>query len=431
MRRLRWFGLSPSLSWALYDFANSAFATTVIAGFFPVFLEKYWALHADRQTAFAWLGWVNGGLALLIALLAPLLGAYADQVHHRKAVVGVFCVLGAVATAALASVGRGNVWLALLIYSLAGLGFSAGNIFYNALLPSVTSPNSYDRVSAWGYALGYLGGGLLFAVNVAMVIRPGWFGLSDASAAIRISFLLVGIWWLAFSLPLFLVVRESGWPVRQRSGPANPVLRSARSLWKTARQMRKQPQILWFLVAYWCYIDGVNSVYRMAVGYGLAIGLPTAALLGALLLTQFVAFPAAIIYGRFGERIGTRWAILFGIGIYLIVVVAASGITRSWQFFALAIAVGMVQGGVQSLSRSLYARLIPPQKSAQYFSFYGFIGRFSAVLGPLLIAITESLTGNARWAIATVAILFAFGGIGLWRMPTRIGFRDENLERPT
>lgn len=415
MRKFDWrLGLGrEAWAWASYDFANSVFATTVIAGFFPVFLDRYWRGSLSHGEAFAVLAWVNAAVAFVIAVSAPVMGAVADCGAHRKRFVAAFLCLGVAATIALALPGKGQGLIALALFGAGSLGFVGGNIFYDALLPHVAGPGQLDRVSALGYAVGYVGGGLLLAVNLVMIDKPHWLGLADATAGVKAAFISAGVWWGLFALLMLFGVRE------KRTG-----LETGRALVAGLHQfraivlrLRTLPVLLGFLVVYWCYIDGVNSVFRLAVGFGLAVGLPAGALLLALLVTQFVAFPAALAFGWLGERWGPRAGITLGLVVYIAVVSYAAFITRPWQFFLLAIMVGLVQGGTQSLSRSLYARLVPRAESAAFFGFYGLMGKFSAVLGPLIVGVVQTLTGSPRLAVAAIMILFVIGLVGLWVLP--------------
>jgi MFS transporter, UMF1 family len=286
------------------------------------------------------------------------------------------------------------------------MAFTAANSLYDSLLVDVASPATYDRVSAFGYALGYLGGALLFTLNVFMVAKPAVFGLASAQAAMQVSFLLVALWWLLFSLPLGLWVRDDP---RREGGPgalASGFSELARSL----RAVRQHPALWRFLIAYWLYIDGVYTIIKMAVDYGLSIGLGTQDLIQAILVTNFVAFPAALGFGRLADRIGPRAGIFIGLVVYLLVTLAASFITTPAQFYALAAAVGLVQGGVQSLSRSLFARLVPAGHSAGYFGFYNMLGKFAAILGPVLAGTATLITGHQRFGILSLCVLFLAGG---------------------
>ena len=399
------------MAWAMYDWANSAYATTVMAGFFPTFFRQYWSSGAEATTTTWRLGLANGVAGFLIAVLAPLLGALADRSMRRKQFMFGWTVFGALATMAMFLVGQGHWVLAALCFCCGTLGFNGGIVFNDALITHVAEPRDYDRVSALGYACGYLGGGLLFALNVAMTVKPAWFGLSGAADAVRWSFLTVGVWWIVFTLPAMRWVHERG------SADSHASLAdSLRELRRTIRAIAGYRPLWLFLLAYWLYIDGVNTVIKMAVDFGLSLGLPAASLLGALLLTQFVAFPAAIAFGHYGSRYGARRAVLLGIAVYAGLSLYALWLHTVAEFWVMAVVVGLVQGGVQSLSRSLYARYVPAGKSAEYFGFYNMVGKFATVLGPVLIGLTASLTGDARHAIASVALLFIAGGVLLWRV---------------
>lgn len=405
----RWYLRRPVLAWAFYDWANSAFATTVMAGFFPAFFRQYWSLGSDVTTATLRLGLANGLAGFIVAVLAPMLGIFADRSARRRWFLLSWTLLGVLATGALYGVGQGQWGMAAGLFVLATMGFNGAIVFYDALLLQVAEPAEYDRVSAYGYALGYLGGGLLFAINVLMTLHPAWFGLSSTALAVQFSFVTVAVWWLVFSIPLALGVRES--PVMPRAG------RSAwRELYSTLREIGQQRSLWMFLLAYWLYIDGVNTVIKMAVDYGGALGLPTSGLMAALLLTQFVAFPAALAYGSIGNRVGARPAILAGLLVYIGLTIAATKLNSIAGFFALAVVVGLVQGGVQSLSRSLFGQFVPPGKSAEYFGFYNMLGKFATVLGPVLIGVTASVTHSPRSGIGSVALLFVAGAVLLWRV---------------
>ena len=403
-----------AISWAFYDWANSAFATTVIAGFFPIFFKQYWSAEASVTESTFWLGAANSLASLVIVLLAPLLGAIADRGGARKRFLLAFAALGIVMTGALYGVGQGEWVWAVTCYILALIGFSAGNIFYDALLVGVAGERKLDIVSALGYSLGYLGGGLLFALNVLMTLYPGWFGLADAAAGVRVSFVTVALWWALFSIPLLLFVSEPPAPGRV-SGLA-AIRAGLAQLRGTFREIRRLRVVGAFLLAYWLYIDGVDTVIHMAVDYGLALGFPSDSLIVALLLTQFVGFPAAIAFGQLGERWGPRAGILVAIGVYILITIWGYFIRYPWEFYALAIAIGLVQGGVQSLSRSLYARLIPVEKAGEFFGFFNMLGKFAAVLGPVLMGAVSLLTGNPRLSILALLVLFVGGALLLARV---------------
>ncbi|HEU4591121.1 MAG TPA: MFS transporter [Steroidobacteraceae bacterium] len=404
----------PVLSWALYDWANSAFATTVMAGFFPVFFQKFWSVDVTPTETTSRLGFGSAIAGAVIAVLAPILGAIADRGGRRKQFMFAWSLLGVAATAGLYLAAQGQWLAALVLFVLGTIGFNGGVVFNDSLLLDVAEPKDFDRVSAFGYALGYLGGGLLFLLNVLMVQKPALFGLRDAGQAVQVSFVTVAAWWLLFTIPVMRGVRE-----RQR-GPhlafGEAIRVGFRELGNTIAHVRQYRVIVMFLFAYWFYIDGVNTIIKMAVDYGTALGLNTGALLTALLVTQFVGFPAALLFGGIGNRIGPKRAILIGLVVYCAITVYAYFLDSEREFFALAVAVGFVQGGVQSLSRSLFGRLVPEGKSAEFFGFYNMMGKFATVLGPLLIAIVAALTHNQRASIISLVLLFVVGGALLWRV---------------
>ena len=406
---------SGQLAWAFYDWANSAFATVVIAGFFPLFFKQYWAASLAPTESTFWLGAINSAASLVIVGLAPLLGAIADHLGRRKGFLLVMASLGIVMTAALSLAAQGAWQLAVMLYLLALLGFTGANVFYDALLLTVSgdSGQDTDRLSALGFALGYLGGGLLFALCVMMTQQPAWFGLANEVAAVRISFVLVALWWALFSIPLLVFVKE------QHHAPeaASASLRAALSrVLLTLRELRALRQAAMLLLAYWLYIDGVSTVIRMAVDYGISIGFESGQLILALLITQFVGFPATYLYGRMSHYVGARNGIFFGITVYALVTVWGSMMQSVWEFYLLAATIGLVQGGVQALSRSLFARLIPASQAAELFGFYNMVGKSAAVIGPIMMGWLGVLTGSPRLAILSLLILFVAGFLLLLRV---------------
>jgi MFS transporter, UMF1 family len=398
-------------SWAFIDWANSAFAVIMLTAIFPIFFKSYWTnvpgMTPERST-FYW-GMANSAASMVIALLAPLLGSIADQGNSKKRFLLAFTLLGCVSTALLPLVAQGQYLLAAALYAVAAFGFSGNSMFSDALLTDVARPAHYDRVSALGFGLGYIGGGGLFVFCVLMIRDPAQFGLSGVVAATRLSFILTAAWWLLFTVPALLWVRETaGTPA---VGAGSTLTRGFRQLATTFADLRRDRRILWFLGAYILYIDGVNTIIKMATDFGLAIGLDQADLLKALVVTQFVAFPAAIAFGRIGEKFGARRGIMFGIIVYAGVCIYATQMDSAREFFIMAIVIGLVQGGVQSLSRSFFARLIPAERGGEYFGFYNMVGKFAAIMGPALIGVTAMLTDN-RTSILSLILLFG-GGIAL------------------
>lgn len=401
------------LAWAFYDWANSAFALAVLTAFVPVMLAGAWNDGAPSPVTTFRLGLANGLASLVVVLLAPLLGAMTDQARRRKPWLAAFTLVGVVATMLLAAAGPGGWLLAMVCFVIASVGFFSANSLYDAMLIDVAEPADYDRVSAFGYGLGYLGGALLFTVSVILLAKPAAFGLGSQSAAIQVTFILVGIWWALFSLPLLLWVTEKHAGAAPVAGAFRAGLKQLRA---TARTLRSDSNLLWFLSAYWLYIDGVYTIIKMAVDYGLSQGLSAADVTGAILLTNFLGFPAAIAFGALGSRIGPRRAIYLALAVYIVATALAVFLTTAPQFYALAATIGLVQGGVQSLSRSLLARLIPAGKSGEYFGFFNMLGKFSSVLGPVLAGTVALVSGSQRVGILSIVILFSAGLLLLTRV---------------
>lgn len=409
------------LSWALYDWANSAFATIVMAGFFPIFFKQYWSAGGPAPESTFRLGAANSIASLIIVAVAPVLGAIADKGSAKKRFLLFFAFLGALMTGALYFVGEGSWVTAAFLYVCGIIGFSGSNVFYDSLLMVVAGPKKTDFVSALGFALGYLGGGILLAFNVFMTKRPALFGLSGPEEAIRLSFISVALWWALFTIPLLLFVEED----RKGHEPskAGIIAGGFRQLLHTFAEVRKLKQVFIFLIGYWLYIDGVDTIVRMAVDYGLAIGFKTEGLIAALLITQFIGFPSAIVFGKIGEKLGPRTGIFIGIGVYILITVWGYFMMREIEFFMLAAGIGLVQGGVQSLSRSLYTRIIPRNKSAEFFGFYNMLGKFAAVIGPVMMGWVGVISGNSRLGILSLIILFVAGGVLLFRVNVDEGAR--------
>lgn len=402
-------------SWALYDWGNSAYSTTVMAGFFPVFFKDYWSAGADSAVTTARLGDVTALTGLIVAILTPFLGALADARQAKKLFLLLFMILGLVGCFNLGLIDYGGWSWAAVWYAIATIGFNAGTTFYDSLLPSIAPGLKSDHASALGYALGYLGGGLLFLVNVAMYLSPESFGIPDGATAVKYSFMTVAVWWGVFSIPLFRNVPEPAVatgrvPLGQAFGESIHQLR------RTFREAWQRPDLRYLLLAFWLYIDGVYTVMTMAVDFGLSIGLEAKDLIAALLVVQFIGFPSAYLFGRFSGRFGALRLIQICIAAYAAATVMAAMMTTATHFFALAVFIGVVQGGVQALSRSLYARMIPVERSAEFFGVMNMIGRFAAILGPFLVARTTILTGNHRWGLLSLLVLFAGGSYFLMKV---------------
>jgi len=406
-------------SWAFYDWANSAFATTVMAGFFPIFFKKSWAVNLSFQKSTFYLGTVNSLSAVIIAVLAPFLGAAADKGDMKKKMLICFAFLGIISTFFLYTVSEGKWLPALLLYFTAYAGFAGGNLFYDSLITDVASIKKRDLVSSTGFALGYIGGGILFLANVLMYLKPSVFGIPDSTTAVRIAFISVACWWAVFTLPLIFFVKEP------KSKTHLSLTGSFHAGWKqlkdTLTNIKQYKQAILFLIAYWFYIDGVYTIIKMAVDYGASMSFPAASLIKALLLVQFVAFPAALIYGWIGVRIGVKKALLIGITAYCFITIFGFLMHEIWQFYAIAVLVGLFQGGIQALSRSFFARLIPDDKSGEFFGFYNMLGKFAAVLGPFMMGLIALFSGSNRYSILSLIILFAAGALILTRVDSKQG----------
>ena len=393
-----------------------------MAGFFPIMFKQYWSAGADVSESSARLGFVSSIAGLAVALAAPALGAIADAGGSRKRFLLATAGVGIAGTAGLFFVTAGQWAAAAAVFVVATVGFSASMIFYDALLVDVSTPRTSDFVSAYGFALGYLGGGLLFLVNIVMYRSPQTFGIASPEDAARWSFLTVAVWWALFSIPLARAVREQ--PARV-SGAAR---RGLHDLANTLRHLRQHRTVLLFLLGYWFYIDGVHTIVRMGMDYGLSLGFPAGTLIVSLLLIQFVGFPASLMFGKIGSRFGAKTGIYIAIVVYAGICVWGYLLSRPAEFYALAVAIGLVQGGINSLSRSFYSRLIPKEQSAQFFGYYNTIGRFSAVLGPALMGAVSLATHNPRLSMLALIVFFVAGAMFLARVPDRPLSSDGTLQ---
>ncbi|MCB1146314.1 MAG: MFS transporter [Leptospiraceae bacterium] len=492
-----------ALSWALYDWANSAYATTVVAGFFPIFFGNYWSAGVSHVDSTFWLGISSSVGTFTIALLSPVIGAIADKGRLRKKALLMFAWLGALATASFFFVEKGSWPVAAGIYVVSLILWWAGDSLYNSLLMDVSDDDDVDFLSALGFSLGYLGGGVLFTLNVLMTLQPQWFGFIDGQIttllstledmqkagtvndiaalttavkslsgsseivmaiqkapvefsavftladdavssakafAVKLSFVSVAIWWGLFSLPLAFRVKE-----KHSNEPEIPfaaaVGKGLRQLKNTLKEIRKLKVLFAFLIAYWLYIDGVDTIITMAVKIGQSLGFSTANLITALLLVQFVGFPFAWLFGYIGQKTGPKPMIVIALLVYIGVTFLAYSIPAPpagvenpsppapWlvfgfqinQFFALAFLIGTVQGGVQSLSRSMYTRLVPAEMAGEFFGFYNMLGKFAAFFGPLLVAVITKVTGSAQAGLLSLCALFIPGIILLLRVNEKEG----------
>ena len=402
------------VSWALYDWANSAFATTVMAGFFPIFFEKYWSNPNNINDSTFYLGLSNSAGSLIVAALAPFLGAIADRGSAKKKFLFMFAFLGILMTGGLWMVGQGQWQLAALLYMVGSIGFAGGNVFYDSLLPSVSEKKKIDFVSSLGYSLGYIGGGILFLVNVLMYQYPQWFGIPDGTVAVKLSFLSVAVWWAIFSIPIFIYVPEPSSEPTIKFGEA--ITQGWLQLKVTFKEIKQMKIIGTFLLSYWLYMDGVDTIIRMAVKVGSSMGFEAGDMIIALLMVQFIGFPAALIFNWFASKIGPKNAVLIAIIFYTVGTCFAYFMTTRLHFFLLAGMIGLFQGGIQALSRSLFSRLVPEGKEGEFFGFYNMLGKFAAVIGPILLGTVTLVTGDVRIGLLSIVALFIAGGLILSRV---------------
>jgi MFS transporter, UMF1 family len=411
-------------AWCMYDWANSSFATTVLAAFFPVFFKTFWNHGVESTVSTARLGLATGIGGLAVALLSPVLGAMADAGRAKKKFLAFFLCLGVLSTGSFYFVPLGGWQTAVILIVLADLGFSCGNLFYDSLLVNVAEKSEMDMVSSLGYAVGYAGGGILFAVNVLMTWKPAWFGLAGSSGAVRMSFVTVAVWWFVFAFPILAFVREES----RVAGPLIAVIKDGFDRFKRTAMKIKGRRLLWmYLVAYWLYIDGIYTVISMATDFGLAIGLSSISLMLSILLVQFVALPASIGFGKLARLIGTERAILCGLAIYMCICGAGAFLLRtSTDFMVIAALVGIAQGGVQALSRSYFGKIVPVDEAAEYFGFLNLVGKFSSIVGPILVGTVAFWAHRAgvsshlssRIAMSSIILFFIAGGWLLYKAET-------------
>jgi UMF1 family MFS transporter len=414
-------------AWCMYDWANSAFATTIMAAVLPTFYQSVAGANLEGNLATVYWGYTTSIALLLTAILAPMLGAIADYSGAKKRFLAGFATLGIIFTCLLVLIQTGDWLLASLLFAVANVGFAAANIFYDALLPHVAHPDEIDQVSTKGYALGYLGGGILLAINLAWILFPSTFFLPNAESASRLSFLSVGIWWALFSIPIFRNVPE---PPRMAEARAeiHPVVGGFRRLGQTFRDVRRYRELIKFLIAFWLYNDGIGTIIKMATIYGAEIGIGQRDLIGALLLTQFVGIPFSFLFGRLAKRLGAKPSIYLALAVYTGISIWGYSMAHAWEFWALAFLVGLVQGGSQALSRSLFGSMVPKEKTAEFFGFYSVSSKFAGIVGPFVFALVGQLTGSSRLSILSIIFFFIVGALLLTRVNEKEGVRVARAE---
>ena len=416
-------------AWCLYDWGNSAFATTIMAGVFPLFYRSMatTAGLGEADATAAW-GYTTALALLIVAAIGPVLGSYCDQARTKKRFLVFFAGLGICASALFVFLGDDDYLLGSVLFIAGNIGFAAGNIFYESLLPHVARPGDLDRVSTRGYAMGYIGGGILLVINLLWIMHPAWFLLPGTGFALRLTFFSVAVWWAVFTVPLLRRVEE---PRLSGEGAGDAGIGAAFSrLAETFRQVRRYRQLLLFLVAFWVYNDGIGTIIKMAIAYGDEVGIGRTDLITALVLTQFVGIPCTFLFGRLAGVLGTKRSILAGLGVYTLMALGGYFMETALHFYILAVMVGLVQGGTQALSRSLYASMIPPERSAEFFGFYSTSSRFAGIFGPLIFALVSQTAGDSRLSIVALVIFFVVGGALLLRVDEREGARAAQGEGP-
>ncbi|OQA19736.1 MAG: Vacuole effluxer Atg22 like protein [Chloroflexi bacterium ADurb.Bin360] len=410
-------------AWCMYDWGSSAFSTTAEAAVLPVYFGTIAASSLAPNQATAYWGYTNSLALLVAAVLAPILGSIADYTGSKKKLLAIFAGIGILATALMFTLNTGAWVFALVLFFFGSIGLGASYIFYDALLGHVAKEEDSDFVSSKGYAMGYLGGGILLAINIAMI----WF-LETNNLGYRLSLLSVALWWGVFTIPLMRHVPE---PPANKTGiqaGLNPVKASFSRLAMTFKEIRKYRELFKFLIAFWLYNDGIGTIIKMATIYGAEIGIGTLDLVGALLLTQFVGIPFSLLFGKFSKRVGTKRSVMIGLGWYALLTVAGYFMSEAWHFWALAFSVGMVQGGTQALSRSLYSQMAPKARSAEFFGFYDVSSKFAGIIGPFLFAVVSQIAGQSRLSIVALIVFFIGGIILLTRVDEAEGIRVATVE---
>jgi len=407
-------------SWSMYDWANSAFATTIMAAVLPIYYSAISEPSLTPNQATAYWGYTNSIALLLVALLSPILGAVADFRGAKKRYLTYFALIGITATALMYFLTSGDWLFASVLFIVGNIGFAGANVFYDSLLPHIAQKGDIDQISTRGYAMGYLGGGLLLAVNLAMIMLS-----PDHLTALmtRISLASVAVWWLLFAIPLWKNVPEPPRQIYEGELDSNPFSAGFKRLSVTFKEIRKYGELFKFLVAFWLFNDGIGTIIKMATIYGKEIGIGQTDLIGALLMVQFVGIPFSFAFGWLAKRIGTKRSIYISLGVYTLISIGGYFMQSAIHFWILGFAVALVQGGSQALSRSLYGRMVPKAQSAEFFSFFSVSGKLAGMFGPLVFGIVSQIMGNSRLGIVSLVIFFIAGGLLLTRVDEEKGIR--------
>lgn len=411
-------------AWAMYDWANSPFQSTIITAVFPLFFAEVAASGLEPAVATERFAWTTSLAVAITAVIGPLAGTIADYRAAKKRLLGASVALGVLTTALMVFIDAGEWRFAAGLFLVSNVAIAVGYVFYDSLLPHVARPEEMDRVSTSGYAIGYIGGGAVLALNLAWILSPATFGLGDAVAGIKLSFLSVAVWWALFSLPLFLGVREPAGVTDPGHRPGIGLRVTVSRARGTFRELRGYRHAFLMLVAFLLYNDGIQTIIKMAAVYGAEVGIDRNAQIAAFVIVQFVGVPASFLFGLFAGRVGAKTAIYVALAVYVGISTLGYVMTAAWQFFALAALVGTVQGGCQALSRSVFARMIPPEKSSEYFGFFSVFEKFAGVFGPAVFAAAVNLTGSSRPAVLTIIVFFVLGGLVLTRVDVEAGERQ-------
>jgi UMF1 family MFS transporter len=410
-------------AWAMYDWANSAFWCTVIVAVFPPFFTEYAAAGftpAEATSRFAWTTTIS---VTIVALMAPVLGAIADHRPLKKTFLTVFMLIGVATTLLMVTIGRGEWLYAAGLFFIANIGVASTLVFYDSLLPHIAAHDELDRVSTAGFAIGFIGGGVLLLINLAWILQPSTFGLPDTVAAIKLSLASVGVWWLVFTIPLLRTVREPAVSAEHfGQGGLTALVRAGMvAAWRTLQELRGNRNAFLMLVAFLLYNDGIQTIIRMSSVYGIEVGIDRNAQIAAFVIVQFVGVPCSFLFGAMADRIGAKTALFFALAVYVAITVIGYFMTATWQFFVLAFLVGLVQGGSQALSRSLFARMIPKHKSSEYFGFFAVFEKFAGIAGPAVFAASTTLFQSSRVAVLSVIVFFVAGALMLTRVDVAAG----------
>jgi MFS transporter, UMF1 family len=427
-------------AWTMYDWANSVFATSIMAAILPVYYANV-AVHSEQaNTATVYWSITTSIGLILVAFLGPILGAMADFLGAKKRLMTIFIFLGVIGTALLYLVKTGDWVMASVFFIIGNMGFAGANVFYDSLLPHVAREDEIDQVSSRGYAMGYLGGGLLLAVNLGMIMAlptllpklipalASWPEGDLTMLMTRLCFITVAIWWLLFSIPILRHVPEPERRIQEAEKGFSPLRASFGRLGHTFSEIKKFKQLLIFIIAFWLYNNGIGTIIYMATIYGTELGFSSTTTIGTLLMVQFVAMPFAFLFGWLAKKMGTKPAILLSLGIYTLIAIAGYFLYHEWQFWVLGFAVATVQGGSQALSRSLMGRMMPKSKSAEFYSFFSISEKIAGTVGPLLFGLVSAVMGGSRLAIVSLIVFFASGGYLLTRVNEKEGIRVADAE---